>query len=252
MDKKGITGNNGYLSASAIKIIAIIAMTVDHIGWLFVDTRSPAGVCLHFAGRLTAPLMCFFITEGYHHTRDLKRYCGRLAVFALISQIPFMYFEKTAFGAMDKGSVIWTLLFSLISVWVINTGRIEKAFKLPAILFMIFCARQCDCGTNAVYFTLAFELARDKGRIKQLQAYSAVCFIALLPVVKELVLSFSDKWYELYRFGIFLPVLVLLLYNGERGGSTSLAIKNVSKYFFYVFYPLHIVILTFLRTKLGK
>ena len=66
------------LSAHTLKIIAIIAMTIDHIAWAFVDACSAAGILMHLVGRLTAPIMCFFIAEGYAHTRNANRYALRL------------------------------------------------------------------------------------------------------------------------------------------------------------------------------
>lgn len=252
MEEKGGNAYNGLLSATALKVIAIIAMTLDHFGWLFVDSRTPVGVCLHFVGRLTAPLMCFFITEGYHHTSNLKRYFVRLGVFALISQAPFMFFYKTAFGVANEGSMITTLFICLLSVHVINTKKVDISFKLPILLLLMYFVQKCDWGVNAVYFTLAFELSRNKGIKNQITVYSIVCFIQLIPHLKNLVFAFDECWYSIYRLGMFLPAAALLMYNGKRGRSTSKAVKTVSKYFFYAYYPLHILILTLMRINLGK
>ena len=69
------------LDANAIKLIAIIAMTVDHITWaIFPGTQAVWYVfALHVVGRLTAPIMWFFIAEGYHYTHNIKKYLLRLA-----------------------------------------------------------------------------------------------------------------------------------------------------------------------------
>ena len=80
------------LSAFQLKVIAIVAMLIDHIAWAFVPLDTFLGQAMHFVGRTTAPTMCFFIAQGYKHTRSLPA-TWRLAVFALISQIPFSYYN---------------------------------------------------------------------------------------------------------------------------------------------------------------
>ena len=60
------------MSSNTLKIIAITAMLTDHIAWAFVPSRSLLGQLMHIIGRLTAPIMCFLIAEGYHHTSNVK------------------------------------------------------------------------------------------------------------------------------------------------------------------------------------
>ena len=75
------------LNANALKIIAIIAMTIDHFTDIFYPgfPNQPVPLALHFIGRLTAPIMWFFICEGYHYTKDARKYLKRLGIFAVIS-----------------------------------------------------------------------------------------------------------------------------------------------------------------------
>ena len=72
MTAKGLSGN-------ALKVIAIVAMTIDHLAWLGIETyeqaETPLQIGLHCIGRLTAPMMIFFVAEGYHHTHDFRRTC---------------------------------------------------------------------------------------------------------------------------------------------------------------------------------
>ena len=80
------------MSSFALKTIAIIAMLIDHIAWAFVPTGTILGQIMHIIGRITAPIMCYFIAEGYYHTHNMKKYALRLAIFALISHIAYNYF----------------------------------------------------------------------------------------------------------------------------------------------------------------
>ena len=74
------------LNAGQLKLIAIIAMLFDHCVFLFLKNYFEVAVVLNVIGRLTMPIMCFFVAEGFYHTKDIKRYLMRMAVFAVISQ----------------------------------------------------------------------------------------------------------------------------------------------------------------------
>lgn len=56
-------------TANTLKLIAITAMLIDHIAWKFVDTATPLGILMHVVGRLTMPIMCYFVAEDFFHTR---------------------------------------------------------------------------------------------------------------------------------------------------------------------------------------
>ena len=81
------------MDANQIKLLAILAMTIDHIAWLVFPgySKAPLALLMHLIGRMTCPIMCFFIAEGYHHTRDLNRYTLRLFVFAVISHFAYIF-----------------------------------------------------------------------------------------------------------------------------------------------------------------
>ena len=71
-----------WLDANQLKLIAIVAMTVDHIAWLLFPGYAAGAVpiVMHIIGRITCPVMCFFIAEGFHYTRDRKKYALRLII----------------------------------------------------------------------------------------------------------------------------------------------------------------------------
>ena len=85
-ERKGLNGNQ-------LKVIAIIAMTIDHLTWTFAPgySREWWAILFHIIGRLTAPIMWFFIAEGYHYTRNLKKYAGRLFLLAFISHFAYNF-----------------------------------------------------------------------------------------------------------------------------------------------------------------
>ena len=81
------------LNRTQLKYIAALAMLIDHIGAFFIPVTTPIGALCRIIGRLTAPIMCFFLAEGYEHTRSKLKYGIRLLIFALVSQ-PFYAFLK--------------------------------------------------------------------------------------------------------------------------------------------------------------
>ena len=96
------------LNSNTLKYIAIVAMLIDHIAWAFVPFSSVLGQIMHFIGRFTAPMMCYFIAEGYFYTRNVKKYIVRIGIFAVISQIPFVVAEKlTAPPLMMIDGKLW-------------------------------------------------------------------------------------------------------------------------------------------------
>lgn len=244
------------LNAAQIKLIAIAAMLIDHIAWGFTELSSPLSQIMHMIGRITAPTMCFFLAEGYYHTRDLRKYFARLGVFALISHFAFTYFEHgKVFVASAKSSVISTLLIALLCVHIYHGGQRtaednppallrEPALRLPLIALMTYFASKCDWGVNAVLFTMCFVIARKYGLRMQLRAYAIAAVYYILTRWNPLSMHSGFSWSMLYVIGVLLPVPLLMCYNGERGGGTF---AKPMKWFFYVFYPAHLILLGLLR-----
>ena len=81
------------LNSNQIKLIAIAAMTADHIAWLLFPgySREALPLIMHLVGRITCPIMCYFIAEGYHHSKDLAKYTRRLFLFALLSHFAYIF-----------------------------------------------------------------------------------------------------------------------------------------------------------------
>ena len=231
------------ITASELKYIAILAMLCDHIAYLCVPPEWPLYAIMRCFGRITAPVMCFFISEGFHYTHNLKKYFLRLGIFAFISHFAFTFAFGDGLFAFGKESVIATLFLSLLAVYVYNAEKVNIAFKLPIILLLLYFAEWCDWGSDAVLFTLAFEIARGK-RENQLIAYGGVVFVRrLLPLFRTMLRAPEVLNYSWYKFGMLIPIVLLILYNGEKGGS------KYTKWVFYIFYPAHLFLLGYLNWR---
>ena len=98
------------MTSFALKIIAMITMLIDHSG----DAYFKRTTAMNFIGRIAFPIFAFQITEGYTHTKNLKKYFLRLFIFALLSQIPFWLFESTFTSNFTLN------IFFYIILWIIS------------------------------------------------------------------------------------------------------------------------------------
>ncbi|WP_143315143.1 TraX family protein [Clostridium sp. HBUAS56017] len=232
---KGLTNNE-------LKILAIIAMTMDHIAYGFITPSTITYEVFRAIGKLTIVIMCYMVVEGYKHTHNIKKYLLRMFIFALISHIPYVFLftgkVSLLFGERNfHTSVIWSLLLGLILICVWNDDRFKKIYKI--ILLIIICCLSTlgDWGIFAVILIFGFNIYY--GNRKKQMIFLGICamFIDILTIY-QLSLRGAGAWYsEIYLFGLLLGIPVLLKYNGTLGKSKNL------KWLFYIYYPLHQVIL---------
>lgn len=109
------------LSGNALKGIAILAMTLDHLTWTLWPgyTTDWWVLLLHLLGRVTAPIMWFFVVEGYHYTHDVKKYAARLFALAFISHFAYDFcfgipFVPLSTGPFNQTGVVWSLAWGLV------------------------------------------------------------------------------------------------------------------------------------------
>lgn len=134
---------NKRLNSNHLKIIAIIAMTIDHFSDLIFPgfPANPFAIFLHIIGRLTAPIMWFFICEGYFHTHNVKKYILRLFIFAIISHFAYCFafginFIPFSSGIFNQTSVMYPLFISVLVMWVRDTDlKMNKWLKHIIIFF---------------------------------------------------------------------------------------------------------------------
>ena len=226
------------LSSYQLKIIAIIAMTIDHIAWLFVKTASPAGFIMHFIGRLTAPVFCLLVSEGYAHTRDIRKYTVRMALFAALSIPAFSYYMSGSIFPPEGLGMIYTLALGLIAIAVLDSDDLAPAAKMlmvAAILALSFFGDWPVIGTALV---ILFYRFRDD-RAALLRYYSLVIAVFILTGT---IGSGRFDWTFLTHIGMFQFIPLYLAYSGELGGNKHL------KYFFYIYYPVHLALIRFIYT----
>lgn len=235
------------LNSNALKLIAIIAMTLDHLAWAIWQGFSTNGIAivLHVVGRLTCPIMCYFVAEGYFHTKNLKKYIGRMFLFAVISHFPYVwcsfnYVDPLSFVPFAHGSpfnqtgVLWGFAWGLVLIKV-HDSKLKYPVKL--ILHFLILAVSFPADWSCIAPMVIFSFWANRGKFaKQMLwmmfwvfVYGIVYFFAL------------DKIYGILQLAVCLAIPILLLYNGQRGKSP--AANKVLKWLFYAYYPLHLTII---------
>lgn len=225
---------NKKLTANTLKLTAILAMLCDHIAYGFVAPTSVLYLILRTIGKITAPIMCFFIAEGYFYTKNLTKYKLRLLLFAILSHIPFMLY----FGLTQKppfvSSVMASLLLGLIALELYYKESINKPMRYIGIALCFALSINCDWSCMAAFFILIFGIYREN-RKEQLIRFSIVA--AVLAIA-----SVFDGIENIYMVGVLLAVPLLAAYSGSLGKKSA-----VIKWGFYVFYPLHLVLLWLIK-----
>ena len=238
----------GVLSGFWLKIIAVIAMTADHAAYLFLkDGNVYIYFFLRCVGAITFPVMAYLICEGYRKTSDLSKYKKRLLIFSIVSMIPY----ALAFGFKSYGlNVGFTLLFGIYAIDIYE--KINNKF-LKCLMIAVLCIASCDFdwGFSGVVLILMLYLSEGKPHKTALALAAAV----LLFVIKNEFAIYVEygRFYPidklvsniafLRHIGFVFAWAVICLYNGKRGRG--------AKYLFYVYYPLHLVLLG-IATKLLK
>ena len=241
--------NLKLLNSNALKFIAIFAMTLDHIAWaVFPGYPTEAlPVILHIIGRITCPIMCFFIAEGFYYTKDIKKYTARLFVFAVISHfayifasnsfvdwksfIPFYYGE-----ILNQTSVMWPLAWGLVMLRIEKSQKIKNEW-LNMLLVLLICIVSFPSDWSCIASLCVLAIGSNRDNFKK-QMIWMTGFVAVYSIVY--LFSF-DLVYGVIQMGVVLSVPLLMMYNGKRGKNPK--VNKIMKWFFYIYYPLHLLII---------
>lgn len=234
------------ISGSTLKIIAMITMFLDHIGagfiengllpyltaayganadivntWLVIDT------VIRCVGRMAFPIFCFLIVEGYFHTGNIKKYLGRLFIFAIISEVPFdLAFMGTVWDTSHQ-NVFFSLFLGLLTIFicdsVLQKGRNYKVLTAVTLIGFGIAATvmRTDYSFVAVLLIYIFYVFREQEILR--------CIAGAISLLGAGVI-------EIAGYVAFIPIH---FYNGKRGLRV--------KYLFYFFYPVHILVIALVR-----
>lgn len=230
-----------------IKYLAMAAMLCNHVATVFLSEGTFWHELLVNIGYFTAITMCYFLVEGYTYTRSKRKYGGRLLLFALLSQLPYML----AFSKGDQLSFVGInmmgSLFLCFLILEVQSSSLSPEYQKAATVVLIVLSIFCDWPVFAPAFTLMFLRAKgDRRQQGTFYFYAAVLFgltnflekLGTMPLW-AVTLSALGSAAAICASGFF----TLFLYNGKR----AVHGRNFSKWFFYLFYPVHLLVLGLIR-----
>jgi len=218
------------LDAFVLKVIAIVAMTVDHIGaFLYADD-----IWLRIIGRLTIPIIAFLIVEGYHHTSNIKRYMFRLFGFALLAQPIYLL-------AFEHGlNVLFDLFIGLGAILIIDKFKLGWwQYPFIAIVSLIAIGISLDWWHLAILMIFIFH--RWRGNFKAITFAIVALFTTnflLFRVVADITGNESLQITHTTNLYCIAALPLIYLYSGARGPYSS---GPDYRYFFYLYYPAHLL-----------
>ena len=233
--------------SDVLKIIAMICMVIDHAAIALMKLALDAPIwsdipldklqilfeVLRQIGRVSFPIFCFMIAEGFYKTKNRAGYLGRLILFAILSEIPF---DLALFGelTLQKQNTMFTLAIGLTTIWGMQKAqRKYMATGWEGMAQLIALAMGCGG---------AYLLRTD-------YSYQGVALIAIFYLFRErrwcaCLLGYLSMIYEPYTIVAFI---LLMFYNGKRWKT-----GRVWQYALYLFYPVHLTVLYGVRMLLLK
>ena len=226
-----------FLNGFHLKLIAICTMFIDHLGY----TLFPGDLWLRCVGRVAFPIFCYCMTVGLLYTRDIKRYLGRLGLFALISQPCYILATHPWDWQTEwmNWNIFFTLFLSLLAMWGFQTRR----WWLFAAAFLCVSLFNFDYSGNGILLMLIFFLCRERPGLG-----AGLYILFWLPALWSgspedpralLAAGHAVDWTAFALLAA--PFIFLPARTGIR----------VPKWFFYAFYPAHLLTIGVIRLAAG-
>jgi TraX protein len=250
-----------------IKLIAVTSMVIDHVGLCFF----PHVLLFRIVGRLAFPLFAWLIANGAYYSKNLKIYLIRLFIFALVAQIPSILMNRLVIPSFWQLNVLFTLFLGLTTIILTKKSKNTLISLLIVIIIAgIAGVSNTDYGAMGVVAMVAFYISfKDVKKMIILQ----ICVFSLfniIPIsiiialhgasspiipVTSFILCGIDCFNTSLKLHSTLPIMLIGLNFIESLGLLSLffiALYNnqggiKAKYFFYAFYPIHMLVLYFIK-----
>ncbi|MBR5448122.1 MAG: hypothetical protein IKV40_06830 [Clostridia bacterium] len=235
------------LSGNALKIIGAAVMLIDHIGVLFF----PRVIALRIIGRLAFPIFAYLIAEGCRHTKNRRKYFLNLLGFGVLFQLVYHSFTGSShMNIFISYALSLPMIYSLQLLKDASNSKrtlqITAAF-VSVIASVVFAyvfheSFSVDYGFEGTLVPFASSICMSRGKLQDAKTQSAEHVLSVLFCgVSLILLAYPFRGVQIYSL---LALPLLLAYSGKRG-SASL------KYFFYIFYPAHLVLLYGIKTLLN-
>lgn len=211
-------------SSAALQIIALLTMTIDHIGYYLLDNNP----YMRIIGRIAMPLFVFMLVEGFVHTSSRKKYFLRILLTALIAEIPFFLFYRVLMYPFAI-NLLFNFLISFIVLLLIEKNLLF--LLLSPIAILLAQVMNIEYGGAIIIMAIGFYLANKLPKTQELWREIIRAISMLLGVgFFNLFYDFKLEWFAL------LAILPIMFYSGKKG-------KRLPRYFMYIYYPAHLLVL---------
>ena len=235
------------LNRDVIKYVAIGTMFLNHIATIFMEPGRLVTELFLNIGYFTAIVMCYFLVEGFTYTHSRRKYGTRLFLFALVSEVPFCLAFTTegilSFYGLNMIATLWLCFLILLA----RERIVDPLGRSLVIAALILVSAFSDWALLAPVFTLLFAWARGSSeRTKQAFVAATLLFgsMNLLGGLGRFSVGTNLAYALESMVGPALAgIVIVYFYNGKRMEKG----RSFSKWFFYIFYPAHLLILGLLR-----
>lgn len=205
-------------------------------------------------GRMAAVLFFFLLANGFLHTKDVRKYIGRLLVFGVLAQIPYTLFDEGHLIPITemRFNIMFTLAVALFALWCSQRLKSRPVIAALVVLFLTWVTVKLDLeySYQCVAYVFFFYYSRNMGKAKR--GTIGVLLAAGLQLwrFQSFLFDFDIRMVTtigMYIAGHCLAVLLTLKYNGEKGKQSK-----AFQYFFYGFYPGHLLVLGVIQMMLYR
>lgn len=204
---------NFNLNTNLLKLLAAFIMLIDHIGAIFF----PNIIILRIIGRISFPLFAYCLVVGFLYTRNIKKYVLRLLVFSIISQPIYVFAFDVSWSQLN---ILPSLLMGLLVIYSLK----EKKWGMFGILIITPYFINFSYGIEGILLMILFYIFRNK----TIWAVISTSLLLIMPLFWGYIQGFA---------ALSVPLII---------SHININIK-INKYIFYVFYPLHLLILLFIK-----
>lgn len=207
------------MSGSALKVVAVLSMVTDHLALYCMEAGTPLYETMRCFGRIAFPVFAFLIAEGYAYSRNRLRYFIQLLGFAFISEFPWYLLN----GADGMHNVMFTLALGVLAIGIFDKLKERKPLCICMILVVMAYAQWMgsDYGWRGILMIVLCYMFRKNQLCQLLLVFPFMMHYGII--------------------GALLACAVLFLYDGTRGFAKG----HIAKYGFYLFYPLHLLLIAF-------
>lgn len=233
-----------------MKYFAMLTMFLNHIA-NFWELSGILGNFMLGIGYFTGPCMCYFLVEGFYHTRSVSAYMRRLILVGLLSQLPFNMLTQGAWMKFHHANMMFTLAMCLLVCIIYESYRVPQGLKLPIYIAIIILCTFSDWSYLAPVFVIVILRMRD-GSISRRRGHC----LQWLTYLSAMVFNAYDAAGDNYMYAVIYGLLYmtgpcLVTYCLIHRDESKPVVKSLwSKWFFYLFYPGHMLVLILMKVWL--